>query len=188
MNTRFKIILITIGVAIATSFLTTVIIIMLWPEPEPEWKSSGDGKTIFNPRTGEIRYTHSGRSVTEVQAERERKAQEIDRKNLAYRQKQKRKELADKQKKELVRQHNSKLYYKLKKFVDANPKVEGVGSSGGWEFRTKPFRTNKLLTRQEHERLLNFLGLAIKKEPYKFNRAFYQAIEDLKKWDLTYTY
>jgi hypothetical protein len=84
--------------------------------------------------------------------------------------------------------HNAKIYYKVKKFVDAHPDVEIVGSAWlQWNQVTRPFRVNLLLSRREHAELLDFLGLAVKREPNKSDPSFFQAIEDLKQWDFTYT-
>lgn len=37
------------------------------------WQASGDGRTIYNTRTGELRYTYSGESVKEVRERKEAK-------------------------------------------------------------------------------------------------------------------
>jgi hypothetical protein len=47
------------------------LIIGIWIGGRGEWKPTGDGKTVVHTRTGELRYTASGRSVQEVAAERE---------------------------------------------------------------------------------------------------------------------
>ena len=180
MNALNKTILITVGAATFTSILCTVLLRTLWSEPE--WKSSGDGRTIFSTRTGELRYTSSGRIVAEVQADRDRET-----KLSAIRLESER--LADKRNRELVRNHNSAIFRKLKRFVDANPavNVDHIYDEFQWMLNTKPFRTNKLLSRRQHETLLDFLGRAIRKEPYKSNPEFSQAIKDLNEWDMNYT-
>jgi hypothetical protein len=180
MKAQQKTILIAVATAAATSVLCTLLIRTIWPEPE--WKASGDRRTIFNTRTGEVRYAASGRSVAEVQAELERERKESE-------ERRERERLADARERERVHSHNSAIFRKLKQFVDAHPDivVSGYGPSV-WESRTRPFRINKLLSRRQHYDLLNYLAKAVNEEPYKSDPDFIQAIEDLNEWDLTYDY
>jgi hypothetical protein len=175
--------------AVIASVACTVATHLLWLSPE--WRASGDGKTIFSEKTGELRYTVSGRSVAEFQAEAAKEQIERERKvtkeTERWRNEAEQKRLANERKREASRRHKSQLFQEVKLFVDANPTVEGVTFNWKWAEVTKPFRTSKLLSRREHAELLDFLGLAVQKEPYKSDPDFSKAIEALKAWDLSYS-
>jgi hypothetical protein len=181
-----------IGAAVSTVFLLLVWAIF----SKSTWRASGDGKTIFNSRTGELRYTASGRSVAEVNAEIKSQyaAQQsaLAQAENKYKLEQVQRDQARENRRQQIRNHNSAIYYKVKKFVDDHPTVvipplteKSPYANQQWESYTKPFRTGHLLDRLDHSYLLDFLGRAIKHEPYKSDNSFTQAIDELKKWDFS---
>jgi len=163
---------------------------LIWAfSSKPDWSASGDGKTIFNTRTGELRYTASGRSVSEVNAERAA-AYEANQEQYKIDQEKRDQEgisrtLVKEQKTNAIRSHNSAIYFRVKKFVDDHPKIVPTYE---WEHVTRPFRTGMLLTRNEHSNLLDFLGRAVINEPHRSDASFSDAIGELKKWDFSNTW
>jgi len=158
---------------------------------EGEWKPSGDGKTIVNTKTGELRYTSSGKSVDEVNAEKKQVAAQ-QAKRFAARSEQETAlfaERASQQKAEQkqVHEHNSRIYFRLKKFVVDHPMISGTGvgeiSQYEWDLYTTPFRTNRMLNPVDQKFLLDFLGKAVRLEQYKDDQSFHEAIENLKRWE-----
>jgi hypothetical protein len=182
------------------------IIVVLLANSSGQWRASGDGKTIFNSSTGEIRYTASGRSVAEIDAERRMEAktaqlQQAEREKareaqrVVEEQKRTAERLVEEQKRFAIFAHNSQIYRNLKKFVDDHPRITLPAAASpaetydraykglDWENVTRPFRKGYLLTREEHDTLLDFLGVAAVNEPGKSDPSFSQAIEELGKWE-----
>jgi hypothetical protein len=106
--------------------------------------------------------------------------------------------LADEQKEKEVFSHNSQLYWSLKKFVDDHRVIKFPPPSIGdgymvryeqasarleWEELTRPFRVGQLLTREQRDALLDFLGKGVVNEALKSDPSYSQAIDDLGKWE-----
>lgn len=170
MLVEHKIVVVSAAIGVIAG---ATVVVMLRANSSGQWKASGDGKTIFNSTTGDIRYTASGRLVAEENAERNIKAeiaQEEYKRERAEREKTREAErLVDQQKRIAIVAHNSDIYRKVKKFVDDNPKVifpsaatvgrsleetyqqayDQTSAHAEWERVTQPFRTGYLLTRDQ---------------------------------------
>ncbi|KKN13940.1 hypothetical protein LCGC14_1001260 [marine sediment metagenome] len=141
-----------------------------------------DGKTIFNYRTGELRYTASGRSVKEVRAAALKRYKLEDEQRSRERITREQRERSILEHKKLVHAHNSKIFHSLKYFSGNYPELGSY-----WSQITRPFRVNQLLTRREHANLLDFLGRAVANGPHKNDLGIMSAINQLNSWDLTYS-
>jgi hypothetical protein len=188
----------TLLIAAVTSVATTVacFVVIHTVLPESVWKATGDGRTIFNSKTGELRYAATGQSVAEMRAEREQATQQAKREqeDRDYLQKTESERNAERNasnvRRESIRAQNSAIYLKVKKFVDDHPRItppyinpNDTFANYQWEQVTQPFRTGQLLTSEEHKNLLDFLGRVIINEPYKSDPSFREVIAELNKWD-----
>jgi len=169
-------------VAAGSSAITALLFMTATSVFGQKWRSSGDGKTIFNYRTGELRYTASGRSVKEVRAAALKRYKLEDEQRSRERITREQRERSILEHKKLVHAHNSKIFHSLKYFSGNYPELGSY-----WSQITRPFRVNQLLTRREHANLLDFLGRAVANGPHKNDLGIMSAINQLNSWDLTYS-
>ena len=171
-----------VGIAAGSSALTALLVVIAFSMFGQKWRASGDGKTIFNYRTGELRYTASGRSVKEVRAAALKRYKLEDEQRSRERIAREQRERATLEHKKLVSAKHSKIFHSLKYFSGNYPELGSY-----WSQITRPFRVNQLLTRREHAELLDFLGRAVADGPHKNDLGIMSAINQLNSWDLTYS-
>lgn len=150
-----------------------------------QWKPTGDGKTIVNSRTGEIRYAATGLTIQETADLKKKLAEE----NAAVYEQQER-ERHRKQAEREARQrefdtarsvNNWAIYYKIAEFVQKHSTFQ-PHSIYSWRHVTAPFRESRGLTDEEALTLRKALADAAYEEPHKSDPEVHAAIAELAKW------
>ena len=143
-----------------------------------DWKPSGDGRTIVNTKTGEIRVTATGETVQEYQkrideelaaqaaiAEKEYQQREADRQAAARQQQAAEAEKIEQTKKQqelaataAAQQsaENGNHYHAIQIAVLETLPSE-VSGDGQWWSLTSPFRADRFPRRYERDRLVEYL-------------------------------
>lgn len=176
-----------LGIALTVAAAVGVVVGWLLSDARREWKSSGDGKTIFNVRTGELIVTASGRSVSELEAERRENARETSQRNARYLDQQKRasreafenlqqrradEELAAKQ----VRLSNLRHYCRIRQFFreapippddqsSVEPNVYRIETP---KSLTRPYRIDSFPTKTERDLLVKSIDTMRHESPSKY--------------------
>lgn len=157
-----------------------------------EWKPAGDGRTIVNSKTGELRDVKTGLTVKELTAKREAAEDEAQKKDLAN-EAQRQASLAQARVAEQRRlENNDRISARIKPFVERQLQRPGATGTNtyaeykrnhDWEKATKPLRTNSRLTDRDVIELLDMLKTAAKTEPFKSDASLREVIDELMRWE-----
>ncbi len=163
-----------------------------------EWKPTGDGKTIVNSKTGELRLTRNGESVefaeemrlrqielNKIIAEKEaRKRKEESEREEAAEDARKAREVQYVHQQEAARQSsNSEKYRQIKQFVELRwdqgfrPAPAGSRAFTEWYLATSPIRDGKPLTAANAKALGELLGRLRDAELARTSRELVSAVQ-----------
>lgn len=193
----------SIGLVVSAAVLGGCLVWFFTPNPNPEdageWKSTGDGKTIVNSKTGELRLTRTGESVEFAEEMRLREIELnkiIAEKNARKREEETaNREAADRSRKDREAQYaqqneisrrstNSERYRQIKRFVELRwdegfrPAPAGSKTFTEWYVTTLPIRDGKPLTHANAKALSELIERLRGAELYRTSQAIVAAVRD----------
>lgn len=172
---------------VAAAIMALVAAYFVFRGPEDDWKPTGNGVTIVNTRTGEIRLASTGQTVAEYDKEleehaaRERMEQSV--RDAATASKRKEESAAQLQRRVDQLVHNQAIYARVKQFVEKYPRLKTVGGIDSFYVHAmRCFRTGLLPSNAEVDEILDQLGNAASMPEYAGNSELRSAIAEMQKW------